>query len=382
MTDFEVKVDNTMRQILLTCSPTKRYANLDVLDLFDGIYGTGNLNLSTKNNSDIIEKRSNEKDSSMSLNNTYKSHKSSSYSSVLPGDSDLDELFSVDHEDLQLLPTADYGIFNEIEETKRILALLQREKDDAIRQYRNASESSELLRKRNQDLEYELFQARNELQEMKKSRDLERDVSHLRALEDIKKKLRGYEEKVQLLEAELSRFKIANRELEISSKFELSQVNDHECELSSLCERLREKLAKYKRLYDESLKQCNCQTKDSQDRSVTSSLNCGIKHGQQDHQFLKEKQPAASALVAPGASELPSSDFNSHIDLPRGLHNISNLKIDSMNNSAGTDQKPDISFQSTKSSYNQSICGACLRVHPSSCSYESVPRGKYQWPPT
>lgn len=158
---------------------------------------------------------------------------------------------------------ADYGIIVELAETKRILLQLERQKDEYFARMNDEISKNAQLLKQNQILQTQLEEARRIAEEPKY--DLQREMSHINLLDEYRKNLERSQEKASSLELdklrlseEISRLNREREERAHISEKELSERNQRETEFTELARRLREKLAKYKGLYDEKVKLCSC----------------------------------------------------------------------------------------------------------------------------
>ena len=197
--------------------------------------------------------------------------------SLLALDPDLYDIYSGFDVALSL-PKPDFSIYDTIQETDAVMSRLEEERNELSRKYASARTNNASLLLQKQQLETELAALRVLLVLEQKTR-LERQerverlvqveqvehksiqgaqdvsqVSKILATEEspllVEKELAFFKERLLLLEKENTKLKVAAKELEVSTKHELSFANKRIESLKDRSDKLREKLAKYKSLYE------------------------------------------------------------------------------------------------------------------------------------
>lgn len=285
---------------------------------------------------------------------------------ALPYESELDELFSQEldcssQSSLALVPPG--RIMQEINCSDKVMASLKAERDELMRKYvaerdgsaqkdrqiqelraqlelmkRDFSSTNEELLDRKNELslarselyetnrqlslktealsqkEDQLSQAQRELSQVqtelsgvkagpKSSHEL-LELVPLRVYADQQSVLKLCEQKNDDLKRENTQLQVKNRELETSIGFERQKFKNQGAELRAFCERLREKLSKYKYLYDESASACTC-------GAVVSATNSWTVNGaiQGKHANVPAPEKVSPPEHAPKlTNETPKSD--------------------------------------------------------------------------
>ncbi|RKP31680.1 hypothetical protein METBISCDRAFT_26332 [Metschnikowia bicuspidata] len=197
--------------------------------------------------------------------------------SLLALDTDLYDMYSGFDVALSL-PKPDFSIYDTIQETDAVMSRLEEERNELSRKYASARTNNASLLLQKRQLEAELAALRVLLAlEQKTRQERQERVERLVQVEQVEhksiqgaqdgsqvsqifgtqespllveKELAFFKERLLLLEKENTKLKVAAKELEVSTKHELSFANKRIESLKDHCDKLREKLAKYKSLYE------------------------------------------------------------------------------------------------------------------------------------
>lgn len=347
----------------------------------------------------------------------YPKHSLFDESSLPSYESELDELFSQKLESssqasLVLIPSN--RLMHEINYSDKVMASLKAERDEFMRKYLAErdintqkdeqiqqlkyqledlrkgfySVNEELLGKKNElsltknELQqlngelsqqkdalslktYELLQANKELSSTKEGKNHIQN-NHLefipiRIYEDQQNLLKACQHENEALKRDTTQLKIRNKELEASMRLEQGKIKNQVLELRTFCERLREKLSKYKFLYDESLKVCACGAVESVTNSWSVNGAVLVKHANVTKSNIpnaQEKRNVSQSI--PPQKPIPENSGNP-------LHN---LRLDK-----ATQTEND----SHQLPMHEHTCVPCSKSLKSTREDQGSLRGKFNW---
>lgn len=195
----------------------------------------------------------------------------------------------------------------------------------------------------------------------------------LRIYEDQRALLKDLELKNKELVQENFQLQVKNKELELSMAFEQQKMKSRDMELKAFCERLREKLSKYKNLHDESFKLCKC-------GAVESVMNSWSGNG--NKQILSEavRPPAVSAAYTnftPSAAPIPGVSAHSPtVSAPPHIASSipSFATYDASHEPLNQNNQP-----SEKNRIKREPCPSCSQASRGKGERTNLLRGKLDW---